>query len=110
MEEFIIKYWLEALFAGILAIGGCAMGRINTRLRKEASDQECVKLGVMALLRDQIIKSYNLHMRMGYFDLNDRDNITHLYEQYRNLGGNSNIGSLVKEAKELPVRKEDVIK
>lgn len=103
MREFIIKYWLQVLFGAVLSVLGMITKRISDVLKKEMCDQQSIKLGVQAILRDRIIQSYNHHMKVGYCAIHDRDNIIHMYQQYHTLGQNGVIDKLVDELMALPV-------
>ena len=86
------------------------MKRIVADLKCEMKEQRAIKAGVHAILRDQLIKSYNYFMQKGYLEIHDRDNINNLYLQYHALGANGVIDNLVGEMMRLPVkrRKENV--
>lgn len=98
MTEFIIKYWLQVLFAA-------ALGLLTKAVRKEMKDQKAIKLGVQAILRDRLIQSYNHHTEKGCCAIHDRENVLNMYNQYHNLGANGVIDGLVEEVMGLPVRK-----
>ena len=86
MIDFMAKYWLEALFGAILAGLGTAFSFLSRRVSKRIEEQDAIKLGMQALLRDRIISAYNHYMDKGYCPIYARDNILKLYEQYHNLG------------------------
>ncbi|PWL46733.1 MAG: hypothetical protein DBY45_01955 [Clostridiales bacterium] len=107
MIDFIAKYWLEALFGSILAGLGTAFSFLSRRVSKRIEEQDAIKLGMQALLRDRIISAYNHYMDKGYCPIYARDNILKLYEQYHNLGGNGTVTNLVGELKKLPTDKRE---
>ncbi|MBC8559654.1 hypothetical protein [Fumia xinanensis] len=107
MIDFITKYWLEALFGSILAGLGTAFSFLSRRVSKRIEEQDAIKLGMQALLRDRIISAYNHYMDKGYCPIYARDNILKLYEQYHNLGGNGTVTNLVGELKKLPTDKRE---
>ncbi len=100
--EFLVNYWLEVLFSGVLTVFGLGYKNIIKRLR----EQESIKLGVQAILRDRIIDSYNHYMEKGYYPIYAQENVRRLYEQYHNLGGNGTVTHLVEELDTLPTGKE----
>lgn len=103
MRVFIVQYWLEFIFTGALGLLGFAVKRITVALKKEMTDQACIKLGVQAILRDRIIQTYNQHSSKGYCAIHNRDNLNNLYTQYHKLGANGVIDGLVEELLRLPV-------
>lgn len=98
MVEFIIKYWVEFLFSIIIS----AMGIVIKKLNKKLNEQEAIKMGVQALLRDRIIQTYNTYCDKGYCPIFARENIQELAKQYFNLGGNGVIHDLLDKIKTLP--------
>ena len=98
MPEWIPKYWIEALFA--LIIAGLAAG--YRKLANKLKEQDAVKLGIQALLRDRIIQSYNHYQEKEYCPIYALENVVELYEQYHALGGNGAVTELVERLKDMP--------
>lgn len=98
MKEWVMQYWLETCF-GILTI---LVGAGYKRLIKKINEQEAIKMGVQALLRDRIIQTYHIHMEKGYVPISARENIDGLTREYYNLGGNGVVHSIVEKLLELP--------
>ena len=103
MTEFIIKYWLEVLFGLMVAGLGAGYRNLASRLK----EQEAIKLGIQALLRDRIIQAYNHYLEKGYCPIYARQNIEALFVQYQALGGNGVIANLVEHLKDLPTEWEE---
>lgn len=101
MQEFIVKYWVEFAFG----IATTVMGVVMRKMVKKVNEQEAIKLGVQALLRDRIIQAYNHHYDRGYCPIYARENIQQLAKQYFNLGGNGVVHSLLEKLDELPTEK-----
>lgn len=104
MKEFIIKHWLQVIFSLMLSALGVVMRKITQGLKKERTEQESIKLGVQAILRDRLIQSYNHYMEVGCCAIHDRDNIINMYNQYHNLGANGVVDCLIEKLLELPVK------
>ena len=107
MMDFIAKYWLEVVFGAILAGFGAAFHGLSRRVSRRIEEQEAIKLGMQALLRDRIISAYNHYMDKGFCPIYARENVRRLYEQYHNLGGNGTVTHLVEELEELPTDKRE---
>ena len=107
MIDFITKYWIEVLFGAILTGLGTAFSFLSKRVSKRIEEQDAIKLGMQALLRDRIISAYNHYMDKGYCPIYARENVRRLYEQYHNLGGNGTVTHLVEELEELPTDKRE---
>ncbi len=102
MQEWILRYWVELLFC--LINTGLAAG--YKKLSSKLKEQDAIKLGIQALLRDRIIQSYNHYMDKGFCPIYGLENITALYTQYHALGGNGTITELMERLKDMPIEKE----
>lgn len=98
MIEFITKYWIEALFGGILTALSVCYKKLLSRVKR----QDTIGFGVQALLRDRIIQAYNHYTEKGYCPIYGRENIEEMYKQYHALGGNGTITELCERLRELP--------
>ena len=108
MVKFIVNYGVETLL-GLITLGLTASVRYlrkQDKIRK--AEQEAIKLGIQALLRNEIIEQYNKYMEKGYIPIYAVENVTAMYIQYKALRGNGTIKQLYEELLELPHRKEDV--
>ena len=103
--DFIIKYWLQILFSGVLSALTFVIKKMSEDFKKEKLDQKSIRLGVQAILRDRLIQSYNHHMGLGYCPIHDRDNISNMYNQYHNLGENGVMDGLVDEIMKIKKKK-----
>lgn len=101
MKEWIMQYWLEILFGLTTTV----FSFVVKKLAKKINEQESVKLGVQALLRDRIIQTYTNYNDKGFCPIYARENITALVKEYYNLGGNGVVHSLMEKLDELPTDK-----
>lgn len=101
MRELLMDYWIEMFFTVVTA----ALGYSVKVLNKKINEQESIKLGVQALLRDRIIQSYNYYMDLGFCPVYARESIEEMANQYYNLGGNGVIHQLMDKLGELPTIK-----
>lgn len=97
MLEFILKYWLQELFATIIFL----MGYLFKKLAKLWKRQKAIENGVQALLRNELIRRYREYETKGEISILDQENITHMYEEYKNLGGNGTVKKIYSELLEL---------
>jgi hypothetical protein len=102
MKEWIIKYWIGVLFGLITTVGTVVYRKLSHNMNTKFREQEAIKSGIQALLRDRIIQSYNYYMEKEYCPIYARENIDEMYTQYHALGGNGTITELVKKLKNLP--------
>ena len=108
MTAIIIKYWVEFAM-GVIAAGLTAGFKHLLKRQNEVDmKQKAIGDGVMALLRDRIIQSCNHYRLRGYCPLYGLENIEALYKEYKALGGNGAITTLVEEIHRLPrIERED---
>lgn len=103
MIEWIIRYWLAWAF-GIMAT---FLGYMWKKIRAWKNEQESLKLGLQALLRNAIISQYNRYMELEYIPIYAPENIELMYEQYHNLGGNGTITKLVDDLHALTSKQKE---
>lgn len=98
ISKFIFQYWLQELLLLISA----SIGFIIKEISKQRKRQKAVENGVQALLRNELIRSYREFKTKGSLSILDRENMCHMFEEYKNLGGNGTVEKLIAEALELP--------
>ncbi len=97
MLEFILKYWLQELFAVVCML----IGYLFKKILKLWKRQQAIENGVQALLRNELIRRYREYEVKGEISILDKENITHMYEEYKNLGGNGTVEKLYDELLDL---------
>lgn len=102
MQDFILKYWVRALFGVVVAGMAAVCRRLSKKVKKQMCDQKSLRDGTQALLRNEIIRDYDKYMERGYVPIYARESILSMYEAYHALGGNGTITQLIEELKELP--------
>lgn len=65
-------------------------------------DNDALRLGVQALLRDNIIATYNKYHEKGYIPIYARESLAKEYSAYEGLGGNDVAHSVYKTTMDLP--------
>lgn len=98
MGEFILKYWIQVIF-GLITSG------LIFSFKCMFTQFKAFKLGMQAMLRNEIIDKYNHYSSKGYISIHGLENVTAMYTQYHALGGNGTITHLYDELKELPTKK-----
>jgi hypothetical protein len=89
MREFILHYWVQELFAFIIA----------------AAQYTILREGILALLHDRLYRSCSFFISRGYCTVEDRRNLECLYTPYKSLGGDGTGDSLYNKCMELPLSK-----
>lgn len=102
MLEFIVKYWLEFFFSGVLALLGAGYRKLNSKLK----EQEKMKEGILAILHDRLYQACRFYIQRGHVDIESMKNIEYLYESYHDLGGNGTGTELYNRVKALPIKED----
>lgn len=96
-------WWLTWAF-GLLA--GYLIFKVKCLKNKQAAAedrQQAVKEGLQALLRGELIRSYEKYHDQGYITMHGLDAVEKAYGAYHKLGGNGTITGLVKDMREMEV-------
>lgn len=97
MRDFILEYWLTALFGVCCAALSAACKYLYTRL-------SATERGIQALLREQIVCAYYRYAGQGWITLHGLDSMEKMYEGYHNLGGNGAVTALMEAMRAMPVK------
>lgn len=98
MADFIVRYWVQELFALIIA----AVTWLIRQVKTKKTEYEILKEGIVALLHDRLYQACSFFIERGHCSLTDRSNLEYLYRPYKALGGNGTGESLYKKCLELP--------
>lgn len=102
MLEFIVKYWLEFFFSGVLALLGAGYRKLNSKLK----EQEKMKERILAILHDRLYQACRFYIQRGHVDIESMKNIEYLYKSYHDLGGNGTGTELYNRVKSLPIKED----
>lgn len=104
MIEFVIKYWLELGFTIICGVFSFLLKKLATRQRDIREKQRAVENGVQALLRNELVRRYREYESKGEITILDKENMEHMFTEYRNLGGNGTVAQMYEEILTLPIK------
>ena len=104
MKEFIIKYWIQAGFGGVVAFVGYIAKKVLSKIKAEQAEQKLIREGLLALLHDRLYQACQHHIGANCITVGDLDNLEYLYESYHDLGGNGTGTELYQRCKALPIR------
>ena len=102
MMDFIVKYWVQELFALILA-GGTWIWKMACARKKE---NVIMKEGMLALLHDRIFKACSFYIDQGWCSVEARHNLECLFKPYSDLGGDGTAESLYQKCMDLPLSED----
>lgn len=84
-------------------IAGAVISYIFALYRAKKKENDALKAGVQALLRDRIIQAYNHYVcEKGWVPIYAKESIDACYKSYEALGDNGVIDSLMEQLNELP--------
>lgn len=98
--EFVINNWTAWLFALL----GALVGRLYTKVIDMRKRTTAIEDGIRALLRNDIIKTYNKCQEKGFCPIYEMENIEEMYKQYHELDGNGTITELVERIRDFPTQ------
>lgn len=97
MLNIIFKYWIEILLttitSGIIYVVKQYIG---------------LKEGLKALLRNEIVRIYEIYYKLGYCPTYMKENANEIYINYHKLGGNGMATSMINELYKLPNELKEV--
>lgn len=102
MLEFIMKYWIELFFSGVIALFGAGYRKITMKLK----EQEKMKEGILAILHDRLYQACRFYLAQEHIDVDSMKNIEYLYTSYHDLGGNGTGTELYNRVKALPIKED----
>lgn len=91
LVELIINNWTEVLFTFVSSL--------FTFMIKQYVG---IKMGMKSLLKNEIIRTYETYIKLGYCPSFIKENIKEIYESYHKLKGNGMGTSMVNELYKLP--------
>ena len=99
--------WIEWLFAALTAGLAFAYRQLSKRMKAATAENDAIRQGLRALLRDRLIQQHNYYMEKGCWPIYARDSMLDMFRQYTSLGGNGAITSIIKDMDDLPTDKKE---
>ena len=102
--------WMRQNWGWLLSFGGFCAGVVKYLTAKQKAQNErmeALEKGVQALLRSQMIDSYNHYSQKGFAPLYARENFENLWIQYEHLGTNGVMQDIRSKFLALPTHDED---
>ena len=101
-----ILEWLS-YFGVPTALFGAMFGVFIAKMKKYKAEQDAIKSGIQALLRAEMIKSYNKYNELGYAPIYAKENFENIYKNYHSLGLNGVMDGMRKTFMELPTERRE---
>jgi hypothetical protein len=103
LMDFIVKYWVQELFALVIAAVTWVWKTGDARKRENM----IIKEGMLALLHDRLFKACSFYISQGWCSIEGRQNLECLFKPYSDLGGDGTAESLYHKCMELPISLEE---
>lgn len=86
---------------------GAVIGYFAKQIKKNKQEQDAIKAGVQALLRNEMISVYNKYNEKGYAPIYAKENFDNMYKNYHSLGLNGVMDGIHEDFMELPTEKQN---
>lgn len=98
MEEYLVQ--LFSVILNIVLLYG--FKRYIERQKNSEQRQTAIENGLRSLLRDRVIKTCMLYSKQGHVPVEELENVTDMFEAYKNLKGNGAAEAVYKRFLTLP--------
>lgn len=104
ITSIVVPYLITSFLGIVLGWLGSNFKKNKQKEDAKEKENEALKAGVLALLRNEILRRYREFMSKGALTILDKENLEEMYEQYKNLGGNGMVKELMSELMQLPTK------
>ena len=101
IDEVVMKVILTIVGFIVTGIMGYLVAKVKEYRAKDTNQEEALK----CLLRSAITSKYYVYSELGEIPQYERENLIYMYEQYKRMGGNSYIATIMEEIERLPIKK-----
>lgn len=101
VEEILLKVILTIVGFVVTGVLGYFVGKVKEYKKKDTRQEEALK----CLLRSNITSKYYVYSELKEIPCYEKENIDMMFEEYKNMNGNSYVETIVKEINELPIKK-----
>ena len=100
-EEILMKTILTIVGFVVTGLLGYFVAKIKGYKEKDVRQEEALK----CLLRSNITSKYYVYSELKEIPYYEKENIDKMFEQYKMMGGNSYVETIVREINQLPIKK-----
>ena len=102
-----LPYILNICSSIILALVTYQISKARGEKEEKDKQEKALSDGVVALLRESIVESYNKYLEKGFCPIYAKESCKRVYSAYKNLGGNDVASELYHKILAMPEEKED---
>ena len=100
-EEILMKIILTIVGFVVTGFLGYLVAKVKGYKEKDTRQEEALK----CLLRSNITSKYYVYSELKAIPYYEKENIDKMFEQYKMMGGNSYVETIVREINNLPIKK-----
>ena len=100
-EEILMKTILTIVGFLVTGFSGYFVAKIKGYKEKDTRQEEALK----CLLRSNITSKYYVYSELKEIPYYEKENVDKMFEQYKMMGGNSYVETIVREINNLPIKK-----
>jgi len=97
IAKIIISYIIPLMLGGII-------GFLTTKLKGVKKKDKAIEKGLVALLRNELVRRYREYETKGEISILDKENMEDMFKQYEALGGNGTVKQLMTEVLNLKTK------
>ena len=101
VDEIVLNVILTIVSFITTGLLGFFVGKVKDHKKKDSRQEEALK----CLLRSSITSKYYVYSELGEIPYYEKENIDKMFEQYKSMGGNSYVDTIVKEINDLPIKR-----
>ena len=108
VDEIILKVVLTVIGFVVTGVLGYLTAKVKGYKEKaKMQEQKDIQQqnALMCLLRSNITSKYYVYKELGAIPYYEKENIDKMHEQYKKMGGNSYVDTIVEELNQLPIKK-----
>lgn len=104
--SYLTSHIVEWLFGAATTLALFGYHRISRSIKEQKEKNDAIAEGMQALLRENIIQSYNHYKEKGYCPIYAKESIRRMYQPYHKLDGNDVATKLKDELLAMQTEKE----
>ena len=103
--QIALNWAVPTVLAGVFGLVAKLYKKNKQLIEQISADNQNLKASIRSLLSSQIVGKCEQWLEVGYLPSHVRSCLSELYKEYKNLGGNHGVDSLVEQCLELPPKK-----
>lgn len=103
LDKSVFQWFVYYFLTTVVTYIAFKFKSVKKELEINKSKHIALESALCAIIRNEIIKTYNHYMEKGYMSIHERDNLEKMFDNYTLLGGNGTIPDMVASLFKLPI-------